>query len=386
MELIKRDADILTGQKDLEELYTFRHLPINFGVTLQPIEKDLYADAHWMISQTSGMIQLGELIPDYILYEESHHAGNALIWQQHYECFAEFLHSNMQGDSIVEIGGGNGNLYYKYHQKFNDVNQWCIVEPSNIQPIEGVYADYERVFYNSSFTLPGKYQGCKNIVHSHLMEHILDLDEFMETNRRILPSGGVMIFSIPNLKEEIRRKYSNALMFEHTYYLSEEYVDVLLKKYGFSIKQKEYYRSDHSIFIAARRGEECIEYDTKAFEGMYSANKKLFMEYVSYYKDIIKKFNEQLKQVDGKVYLFGAHVFSQFLIANGLDTSRIECVLDNDKLKQNKRLYGTGFMVRSPKILQKVSKPNVILKCGAYDDEIADDILKNINSETSFLR
>ena len=79
------------------------------------------------------------------------------------------------------------------------------------------------------------------------------------------------------------------------------------------------------------------------------------------------------------VYLFGAHIFSQMLLNFGLCRNRIRCVLDNDPLKQGKRLYGTPFFVESPKGLKGKEKPMVILNAGAYTEEIKTDILSNIN-------
>ena len=54
-------------------------------------------------------------------------------------------------------------------------------------------------------------------------------------------------------------------------------------------------------------------------------------------------------------------------------------VLDNDKQKQNKRLYGTNLNVRSPKFYPNTKNSVVILKVGVYKDEIKKDILENIN-------
>ena len=90
-------------------------------------------------------------------------------------------------------------------------------------------------------------------------------------------------------------------------------------------------------------------------------------------------------QKNQKLYLFGAHIFSQCLISFGLNVNRIQCIIDNDFNKQNKRLYGTDLKVFSPKILSKDNDPVVILKAGVYDQEIKKDILENINSNTSFL-
>lgn len=101
---------------------------------------------------------------------------------------------------------------------------------------------------------------------------------------------------------------------------------------------------------------------------------------------MIKDLNYKIKKLDKdkKLYLFGAHIFSQYLIGFGLNVDNLECIIDNDSFKQGKRLYGTNFKVHSPKVL-KNQNPVVILKAGVYNDEIKDDIVKNINSKTTFL-
>ena len=69
----------------------------------------------------------------------------------------------------------------------------------------------------------------------------------------------------------------------------------------------------------------------------------------------------------------------------GLNTKKITYILDNDKKKQEKRLYGTKFIIKSPKILANYDKPLVILKAGVYNREIKNQILGNINRNTKFI-
>jgi hypothetical protein len=83
--------------------------------------------------------------------------------------------------------------------------------------------------------------------------------------------------------------------------------------------------------------------------------------------------------------MFGAHVFSQYLISFGLNTSKIVCLLDNDLKKENKRLYGTSLISKSPKILKDAPESLVILRAGVYNEEIKNDILNNINPNIIFI-
>ena len=97
------------------------------------------------------------------------------------------------------------------------------------------------------------------------------------------------------------------------------------------------------------------------------------------------QINNKIKNAKQPVYLFGAHIFAQYLIAFGLDTSCIVSLLDNDLNKHGKRLYGTNLTVNSPKVLAELENPVVILKAGVYNQEIQTDILNNINDSVVFL-
>ena len=69
----------------------------------------------------------------------------------------------------------------------------------------------------------------------------------------------------------------------------------------------------------------------------------------------------------------------------GLNTDKIKFVLDNSEEKQEKRLYGTKLIVKSPKILIEEKDPVVILKAANYNEEIKENILSKINANCKFL-
>jgi hypothetical protein len=68
-----------------------------------------------------------------------------------------------------------------------------------------------------------------------------------------------------------------------------------------------------------------------------------------------------------------------------LNPARIECLLDNAKVKQGQRLYGTGLQVADPSILAGLTRPVVIIRAGAYEGEIKAAILAQHNAQTVFI-
>jgi hypothetical protein len=181
----------------------------------------------------------------------------------------------------------------------------------------------------------------------------------------------------------LEKKYTNCLNFEHTYYLSEEYVDYLTKMYNLAVVDKEYFKDDHSIFYSVKKTT-TEEYPSPVLlDNLYDKNKKLFYFYIKSLTDQVVEINKQIGENEN-VYLFGAHVFSQYLVNLGLDITNVLNILDNDSNKQNKRLYGTSLTVVSPETLRYKKDAIVILKAGAYTKEVKNQI-KKINSRVRFI-
>ena len=379
MKIIKRKICAITGSDDLEELHTFANYPLFMGCTDQPFEKDLSFDMEWVISKSSGTIQLAKLIPLEVLYSEIHNSVIGNIWKKHHKDFADFIKKFEPKIGVLEIGGAHGYLSKIYQ---NDIKiPWTIIEP-NPSPIDGCNAN----FIKGNFSLALiKDINFDLIVHSHVLEHIYDPNEFFKLLFKVIKNKGKVIFSIPNMSVMLEKKYTNCINFEHTIFLTENHIDFLINKYGFKIIEKKYFLDDHSIFYCLE-----ISKDKKKVESYlhdYKRNIKVFNQYISYYKKLIKNINQKLDSLSNeyKVYLFGAHIFSQHFIVNGLKLKNIINIIDNDPMKQGKRLYGTNLNVISPQLLKEDFKPHIIIKAGVYTDEIKKDIIENINSNAVFI-
>lgn len=375
--MIQRLKDLVYETEDLEFLYKYEKFPSFMGCVDSPIEEDILFDMCWFISKKSGMIQLNPLLPLNVVYKESHYSGTVgQTWDDHHEDFSIFI-SKYKPKNILEIGGFHAILANKCF-KYIECN-WTIIDPnpqnnqdSKIKTIKGFFD--ENFYYNDEYD---------TIIHSHLIEHIYDINKFLSKISNTLKEEAKVIFSIPDLKVMLQQKYTNALNFEHTYYISEEYLDFFLAKYKFTIIEKIKYTKNNSIFYCIQKNNQAksIKLDT----GLYKTNKNLFLNNIENTKKEINSINDTINKSKNNVYLFGAHIFSQMLIAHGLDTKKIINILDNDIKKQDKRLYGTNLFAKSPSVLKNEIEPIVILKTGIYNSEIKKEILTNINSKTVFI-
>jgi len=377
IEIINRKSDVILGNADLLDIHKIENFPIFMGCVDTLIEEDLHADMSWAISKSSGLIQLKKLIPLDILYANSHGSGDiGRIWNEHHKEFAIFISKN-NPKKILEIGGGHGILSKEFH-KFGKVD-WTIIEP-NPTPVKDCPAKFVKGFFDENFLGNGQYD---TIVHSHVLEHIYDPLIFMKHLSSFIDSGKSLIFSLPNMKEMLKRNYTNCLNFEHTVFLTEEYVDFLLAKFGFRVVEKKYFMDDHSIFYSTEKDIKLKSVELS--KNLYDKNLNLYNNFLEYHSKLIKNLNNKMKQISGPIYLFGAHIFSQYLICSGLNSDKIICLLDNDTSKQGKRLYGTSLYVKSPKFLKDKDDVSIILKAGVYNNEIKEDIIKNVNSNVKFL-
>jgi 2-polyprenyl-3-methyl-5-hydroxy-6-metoxy-1,4-benzoquinol methylase len=378
MNYIARDTDVILNNNDLEDLYSFKNFPVFMGCVESSIEDDIMFDMNWKISKKSGAIQLNPLLPLDIVYNSEHGSGTVgKSWDEHHQSFANFV-NKFKGTSILEIGGLHGILAQKCLQSNPELN-WTIVEPNPIIP-DNISVKVIQGFFDNDFTSEEKFD---TIIHSHVLEHIYNPDEFMNYKSSFMNEGDNLIFSIPNMEVMLKNKYTNCINFEHTIYFTEPYIEYMLAKYGFKLIEKEYFKKDHSIFYYAQKSSEIqpIELSNK----LYKLNKITFEDYIiSHIKDV-NTLNQLTSNSTLPVYIFGAHVFTQYLISFGLDTSKVVCLLDNDFKKENKRLYGTQLISQSPKILKNVPEALVILRAGVYNEEIKNDILTNINPNITFI-
>lgn len=378
IEYILRDKSCITGNSKLEHLYTFKDFPIFMGCTDKEPENDLLADMSWFIDPISGFVQLTKLIPLDVLYMDQHMDATGATWARYNIALSEFIVKNFDGD-ILEIGGGSGKLANLILANSENVNKYIVVEPNPMFE-ENEKLKVVKTFFNQNLVLDEK--TVRTVVLSQVLEHVYDPRDFLSQIFNFLPLGGKFIFGYPNLEFLFSNKFTNAINFEHSFLMTEYFVDYLLAESGFKILSKNNYEN-HSHFYCVEK----VDYlkNSIILENKYNYYKKMFNDFITHHLELVKELNDKINETDSPVFLFGAHIFSQYLLSFGLNGNKINNILDNSPIKQGKRLYGTNIKVLSPSILSNYKEPIVILKAGLYNKEIMDDIWQNINKQTIFI-
>ncbi|MDA9277878.1 hypothetical protein N9P85_00615 [Amylibacter sp.] len=73
--------------------------------------------------------------------------------------------------------------------------------------------------------------------------------------------------------------------------------------------------------------------------------------------------------------MIGAHIFSEILLALGLNASKATGILDNSK---SKRLDGSNFNVFSQCKLSQYNSPTVLFRVDKYNEKISKNTIKNL--------
>ena len=375
--VIVRKNSLLDNSSKLEHLHTFRNMPVSNGCTTNSKSDDIVMDQIWDICKNTGLVQLRELAPLDLVYKFPHNDGVGNTWENHDMELCNFI-DEMNLKKVFEIGAGSGRLGKLYLSK-NTTNHWTALEPNHsYDEIVMPNLVHLREWFDLNYKIDKHYDA---IIHSHVLEHSYDPTSFLKSIYEQIDNDTLHIFSIPNLLYFIKKKFTNGLNFEHTVFLTEKIVDNILNTVGFEIVKKHYYHEFPCIFYVTKKSE---PKEVTYSKSIYQENKKVFLDYVDGQFEDIKKLNDKISKFDGEIFLFGGHIWAHYLIFNGLRVDKISCLLDNSKMKQGKRLYGTSLKVKSPKILKGRENVAVIVKAAQHSREIKDDIYNNINNKVIF--
>lgn len=369
-----REYNLLTNESTMEPLYTLHNFPVSLSCVPSDLSHNKVLDMDFEICNKTGIIQIRDAPSLSDIYIYSHNTSIGNTWNELFTIFANKVNAIINKNNftnVIEIGSGVVLRLAQKILKNKNIINYTIYEKN----LSFEYVNDERIqIYNSYFTHNTPINICDLIIHSHVLEHVWNPKEFIECIGTNIQNNTYHCFIVPNLKQTFSNKYTNALDFEHNFYIIEEYIDVILNNNNFEILEKEYF-IDHSIIYITKKIDN-KNIDIKTFPNLYESNKLTAMNFYNYHTDLILKLNKKIENFTGDLYLFGGTGFSIYLIKFGLKTNKIKNILDNDPNKENKKVYGTNFIVKNPSIINNCEHVAVIVKAASYQNEIEEQLYK----------
>ena len=361
--MIKRTECVIC-RSSIDSLHSFKNFPIYMGVhsNLTPCT---FEDMDWGACIKCGCVQLQSLVDLNVLYQTPHNPAIGKTWSDHNVSFSKYIIDG-GAKSLLDVGGANfkiGNLVCLS----DSVESYTVIDPS-----VNLYADQKcpkiKIIQEliEGISSNEKYDG---LVMSHTLEHIYDPVSILKTLGEFVVDGGSVFVSVPNIENQLKDGFLNALNFEHTYYISEKYMALLAATAGFEIVDTFQFSKYNSFYTFKKNKDAVIVPILNINEA-----KTIYKSHIELLHQDVANINECID--DRLVYCFGAHIFSQMLISAGLNTNSLIGFLDNDTNKTGKCLYGTDIMVYNPSVLEVQSNPFVVLRVAQYCEEVVGGLMK----------
>jgi hypothetical protein len=203
------------------------------------------------------------------------------------------------------------------------------------------------------------------LIISHVFEHFYNPIEIL---KKIYINTNIINFFLvfPDLEYYISNNILHVLNTEHTYYVDNDFLIDVFKKYGFALIEKEFYLNHSVIFYFKRITNKITDLTCKNIN--FSLDK--------YYNTIfstVDKFNNNM-EIGHKIYLWPASIHSLYLFTFGLKYQLLTGLLDNSQNKIGKKIYGVNTPIYSfKKVIEADDKNTIILiNGGVFNNDIIE--------------
>lgn len=356
---------------NLNELHNYSNFPIYMGI-IKENEKPQYNDMAIMSCKGCGFVQLKNLLDPNILYKTPHNPAIGKTWEEHNKNFSNYILNN-NCKNLLEVGGANLKIA-KLITDYIQIKSYTILDISD---------SYECNINPKIIFLRGFIEDIKDdkkydsVVMSHTFEHLYDPIKTLNLIRNLLIDDGKFIISVPNIENQIIDGFLNAINFEHTFYINHDYIKYISNVCNFDLIDITEYSKYNTFYTLQKK--QNVESNKILDKTKASV---IYKKHIESVKRDVNNINKKIK--NKKVYCFGGHIFTQMLIAFGLNLDNIICILDNDINKIDNFLYGTNIKIKNSSIIKDDTNPIIIVRCSQYNDEIIKS-LKNFNSNCDII-
>ena len=312
-------------------------------------------------------------------------SGVSETWKQHCRKFAqEFaLKLNLGKNSqVVEVASNDGTLLKAFQ---NTGARLLGIEPTesvaNIAIADGIETEINFLSENFAKEFINKYGHSDLVVANNVLAHVPDPNDFVRALKLLAGENGVISIECPDALNMIKLGQFDTIYHEHFSYITLRSLTSLLNRNGLKIIEVNEV-SIHGGSLRVLATDVLSGFATSVHSlprEIENSDIKVFQE-VSYTRR--RKLVDFLitEKLEGrKVIGFGAAAKGATLLNfAGIGRDLIESVIDNGKLKQGKRLPGTGIPIVSMENGLDENPDVIIILAWNITSEIQNQIQKSL--------
>lgn len=305
----------ICGGANLEHIINLDHQPP--CDVLSNAEEIKEEEIHYPINvvrcTSCGLVQLNFVPPPSVVFHKKYpyRTGITQMLVDNFDKLAEETIGKFKlkpGSLIVDIGSNDGTALEKFKKRGMKV---VGVEPTDVAKLAleaGIPTINDFFTKEIAAQIVQEYGLAAVVVATNTFAHINNLESFMNGVRALLAPGGVFISESQYLLDTIEKVQYDTMYHEHLRFYSLKPLEVLFKKFGFTLTDAERIASSGgSIRVFATKGENFTQspnvkklIDAEEKFGLYSSDTyKEFKRRVEISRLKLVKFLSELK-LEGK--------------------------------------------------------------------------------------
>tara|TARA_Y100000590_G_scaffold300349_1_gene338637 strand:- start:563 stop:1765 length:1203 start_codon:yes stop_codon:yes gene_type:complete len=374
----------LCSGKKLEKAFELCHSPLanNLAKNYKESINSKFFPLNLMFCKDCYHVQLEHVVEAKKLYKNYLYlTGISQKFREHFRNYAKKVLKRFKNNNlnVLEIGSNDCTLlnYFK-EKKCNTVG---------IEPAKNIYKKFNKQhhiindFYNlkTNKILKKRYNKFDLVLANNVFAHIDDLRHIFILLKSIIHDESIIIFEVSYLLDVLKSKLFDTIYHEHLDYHSLLPLFSFFKKLNLKIIDVEKVPSHGGsirVYVTKKISKKVTKKDNinKFIQKEADYKLKNIQTYIRFHSELInqklrlKKFFSKLE--NEVVYGYGAPAKAVTLINFfELNSSNINLIVDDSKLKQKKYIPGTKIKIYNSNILnKKPPKFIVILAWNLYQD------------------
>lgn len=337
------------GSRKLKILIDFGMQPVAHNLLDNKDQQDSYSHLLCLhYCEECGFIQINDPIPPEKLYTGYNYCFSDWKKQPHIPAEIKMLNKHIKNKDIgiLEIGCNDGVFLSPLRQEGYGNLVGIEANPYAAKDAKANGFDILNMMFNKKAAekIKEQYSCFDLVIMRQVLEHIPDLDAFFEALDMILGGEKLLLIEVPDFSEAFKYGDCSTIWEEHPNYFTYRVLELLLRRKGYTIIDKDFYDFSGGAMCVLAGREESQAVD---MENVDLLEYEKFSGVISNYAQKLNSALMDVRTNGTKVFLYGTGARACTLV-NGLGLKeKIDAAIDDQKEKQGHYMPGCHLPILS---------------------------------------